>query len=54
MVCSFVTRSASSDAASTPALHVGEASHPSAACWRVGSGKEEERGREGEKAALCE
>ena len=45
-VCSFVTRSSSGGAASIPALHVGEASHPSAACWCVGSGKEErERGK---------
>ena len=48
-VCSFVTRSASSGATSIPVLHVGQASHPSAVCWCVGSGKEEERGREGPK-----
>ena len=48
-VCSFVTGSTSSDAASIPALHVGGALHPSAACWRAGSGEEGKRGREGEK-----
>ena len=40
MVCSFVTRSSSGAAASIPAIHVHEASHPSAACWCVESGKE--------------
>ena len=41
-VCSFVTRSSSGGAASIPAIRVGEASHPSAACWCVGSGNKEE------------
>ena len=40
VICSFVTRSSSCDAASIPGLHVGQASHPSAACWCVESGKE--------------
>ena len=48
-VCSFVRRSSSSGAASIPSFHVGEASHPSAACWRVGSGKEERGGERGKK-----
>ena len=47
--CSFVTGSSSGAAASIPALRVGEASHPSAACWRVGSGKEERGGERGKK-----
>ena len=51
VVCSFVTGSSSGAAASSPALHVREASHPSAACWCVGSGKEE-RGR-GVQHTMC-
>ena len=51
VVCSFVTRSSSGAAASIPAIHVHEASHPSAACWCVGSGKEE-RGR-GVQHTMC-
>ena len=53
VVCSFVTGSSSGAAASIPAIHVGQASHPSAACWCVGSGKEE-RKREGESSTPCE
>ena len=49
-VCSFVRRS-SSGAASIPALLVHEASHPSAVCWCVGSGKEE---RGGGSSTSCE
>ena len=51
VICSFVTRSSSGAAASIPALHVREASHPSAACWCVGSGKKE-RGRAGEQHTM--
>ena len=47
MICSFVTRSSAGAAASIPAIHVHEASHPSAACWCVESGKEaRDRGEE--------
>ena len=33
VVCSLMTGSSSGAAASIPAIHVGEASHPSAVCW---------------------
>ena len=41
VVCSLMTGSSSGAAARIPVLQVGEASHPNAACWCVGSGKEE-------------
>ena len=47
MICSFVIREVSGGAAGIPAIHVHEASHPSAACWCVESGKEaRDRGEE--------
>ena len=49
VVCSFVTRSSSGAAASIPAIHVGEASHPNAACWCVGVARKE-RERRGKAA----
>ena len=49
MVCSFVTRSSSGAAASIPAIHVGEALHPNAACWCVGVARKE-RERRGKAA----
>ena len=44
VVCSFVTGSSSGAAASIPAIHVGQASHPSAAClvcWEWEEGEKE-------------
>ena len=54
VICSFVTMPASSAAASIPAFHVGGDSHPSAACWCVGSGEEGREEERGKSSTLCE